>query len=233
MARPLDAYDDIAIATVVVYALFLAAAGALCVKHGFARSSGWRFLIVLAIARIVGFALLLSTVSSPGDVGLYVGWMILNGIGLGPLVLMLQGLLGRILDVAARQGYAAVKPSHRRAVDLLMLVAIALLIVGGAQSSVGYSATSHAGTSIVIVVVALLCLETRSLLAVVISLPFVVVRLIYSCLVVFGSVASSVWLYLIMLVVMEMVVLVCEVLGLTLNPAPPMPKDDQERQLRG
>ncbi|KAL3953645.1 hypothetical protein ACCO45_011601 [Purpureocillium lilacinum] len=240
MGRPLDTYDHIAIASLAIYSFFLIGAVYLCIKHGFKRSSGWRFLIILALARIIGDALRLATISAPTNESLYIGWMTLNGLGLGPLILVLLGLLDRVFDSINRQGHVVVKPMYQRILNLLMLVGIILLIVGG---------THKAGTCIFVAATALLCLETllafqnqgyvsegehRIILGVVASLPFVIVRLAYSCLLVFGGKTSTVWLYLGLLVIMEMVVvLICEVLGFTLDKAPPKPpKDDQEMQLR-
>ncbi|KAJ6444764.1 transmembrane protein [Purpureocillium lavendulum] len=258
MGRPLDTYDHIAIASLVIYTFFIAGGVYLCIKHGFKRSSGWRFLIILALARIIGDALRLATVSDPTNVSLYIGWMTLNGLGLGPLILVLLGLLDRVFDSINRQGHVVVKPMYQRLLGVLMLVGIVLLIVGGTQSDyhvgaggqpkIEYSAISKAGTGIFAAATALLCLETflafsnqgyvsqgehRIILCVIASLPFVIARLAYSCLLVFGGVTSTVWLYLGLLVIMEMVVvLLCEVLGFTLDKAPPMPpKDDQEMQL--
>ncbi|GJN66594.1 transmembrane protein [Purpureocillium lilacinum] len=259
MGRPLDTYDHIAIASLAIYSFFLIGAVYLCIKHGFKRSSGWRFLIILALARIIGDALRLATISDPTNESLYIGWMTLNGLGLGPLILVLLGLLDRVFDSINRQGHVVVKPMYQRILNLLMLVGIILLIVGGTQSDfhvgadgqpkIDYSAASKAGTGIFVAATALLCLETllafqnqgyvsegehRIILGVVASLPFVIVRLAYSCLLVFGGKTSTVWLYLGLLVIMEMVVvLICEVLGFTLDKAPPKPpKDDQEMQLR-
>ncbi|UNI21402.1 hypothetical protein JDV02_007398 [Purpureocillium takamizusanense] len=259
MGRPLDNYDHIAIASIAIWSLFLIGGVFLCIKHGFKKSSGWRYLIILSLARIIGDALRLATISDPTNEGLYIGWMTLNGLGLGPLILVLLGLLDRVFDSINRQGHVVVKPLYQRVLGVLMLVGIILLIVGGTQSdfhvgadgrpSIDYSAASKAGTGIFVAATALLCLEAllafrnqgyvsqgehRIILGVLASLPFVVARLAYSCLLVFGGVSSSVWLYLGLLVIMEMVVvLVCEVLGFTLDKAPPMPpKDDQEMQLR-
>lgn len=254
MGRPMDAYDGIAMASLVVYTVFLAGAAALCAMHGLARSSGWRFLAVVAVARVVGAALRLATVSAPGDAGLYAGWMTLNGLGLGPLVLALLALLARVFDSVARQGRVVVATLHRRIVELVMLVAVMLVVAGGIESSytvgahgqprVDYSEASRAGTALIAVVVAALCLEAllavryrhlvsrgehRIVVAVVALLPLIIARLAYSCLGVFGGAASTVWIYLALLVIPEMIVVaVCEALGFSLDRAPPPPKAGQE-----
>lgn len=257
MGRPLETYDYIAIASIVVYAVFLGGSIILCLKHGFTRSSGWLFLVFVALARIIGSSLRLATVNDPTNESLYIGWMTLNGLGLGPLILTLLGLLGRLFDSINRQGQVLVKPVYQRLIEILMVIAIILLIIGGIKSTfsidngqpkVDYSALSYAGTVIIIIIMVMLCLEVllafrnqgfvyqgehRILIAVVVCLPFVLVRLVYSCMLVFGGVTSSVWEYFGMLIIMEMVVvLICEVLGFTL--APPVSKEEyQEVQLRG
>ncbi|KGQ08716.1 hypothetical protein BBAD15_g5953 [Beauveria bassiana D1-5] len=144
-----------------------------------------------------------------------------------------------------------------------MLVAVILLLVGGFSGSIltvsggggapqiTYAATSRAGSGIVIAVYVLLCAETllafvnqgyvaqgehRIVLAVVVCLPFVLVRLVYSAILVFGHVRSTAWLMLGMEVVVEaVVVLVCEVVGFTLAKVPEEVKaeDAEARPMAG
>lgn len=255
MGRPLDTYDDIAIATIVIFTIYLIGGIVLCIKHGFFKSSGWRFLIILALARLIGSSLRLATINDPTNESLYIGWATLNGLGLAPLILMLLGLLGRVFDSINRQGHVVVTPPFRHLIEVLMVAGMILLIVGGTESDffvvndepqVRYSGISRGGTGIFVAVTALLIIETllafrsqgyiaqgehRIVIAVVICLPFVIVRLVYACIVVLGGVQSNRWLYLGMLVIMEMiVVLICEILGFTLDKAPPKPQRDPEMQ---
>jgi hypothetical protein len=258
MSRSIDNYDRISIAEIVVYAFFLVIAIFLCFKHGMAKSDGWRFAIVLALARIIGSALRLASISDPQNTSLYIGWLTLNGLGLGPLVLLLLGLLIRLFDSINRQGHVVVKPLYQRLIQLLMVVGMILLIVGGTQSdytlsgsnpSIHYPTTSVAGMAIFVVVFALTVLEAvvafmnqgyvaqgehRIFFAVFVSLPFLLVRLVYGCVIIFASVHASVWLYLGAGVIMEMVVvLVCEAVGLTLDAPPPKPKKEQGHRATG
>jgi hypothetical protein len=46
--------NGVSIAEIVVYVPSLAIAIFLSVRHGFARSSGWMFLIVFCLARLIG-----------------------------------------------------------------------------------------------------------------------------------------------------------------------------------
>ncbi|EGX90813.1 hypothetical protein CCM_07233 [Cordyceps militaris CM01] len=247
MHRPFDTYDGLAVAQIVLYTFFLVGAVILCLKHGFLKSAGWRYLLALALVRIVGSALRLATISAPTDENLYIGWLVLTGLGLGPLILMLLGLLSRTFESMRRNGHDIVKPIFHRAVQTLMLVAMILLIVGGFSATftigaggapqVSYAVTSRVGSGLMIVVFVLLCLETllavvnqgyvaqgehRVVFAVIACLPFVLVRLVYSELLVFAHVRSTAWLMLAMEVAMEViVVLICEILGFALARAPP------------
>lgn len=255
MARSLDTYDRIAIAEIVVYAFFLIGGVFLCFKHGLKRSSGWRFLVILALARLIGSAMLLATINDPTNESLYIGWMTLNGVGFGPLILMLLGLLGRLFESINREGREIVKPVYQRLISLLMLVAMILLIVGGTQADytivngtpkITYTPESRAGAALMIVVLGFLVIETllvirnqgyiaegehRILIAVLASLPFVIVRLIYTCVLILGNKSQSVWFYLAGGVIMEiMVVLICEAVGFTLQKVPPTTKAPESAQ---
>lgn len=245
-SRPFDTYDGLSVGQLILYAVFLAGAIILCVKHGFSKSAGWRFLLVLALVRIIGCSLRLATISDPTNKSLYIGWMVLTGLGLGPLILMLLGLLSRTFESMRRNGHDIVKPIFHRAIQTLMLVAIILLIVGGFSASftisssgspqISYAEVSRIGSGLMIVVYLLLCGETllavvnqgyvvqgehRIILAVGFCLPFVLVRLVYSLVLVFTHVHSTPWLMLTMEVIMEaIVVLVCQILGFSLSREP-------------
>jgi uncharacterized membrane protein len=186
----------------------------------------------------------LATLSQPTNRSLYVGWLTLLGVALGPLILMLHGLLGRLFDSLAGLGNNPIKPIHRRLVELLMLVGMVLVVVGGTKSTytvnagsprTEYSKISKAGTAIIVVVMAFLCLECsvvvrdrihlaksehRILFSVIFCIPFVSVRLVYSCILAFSNVHTSPWLLLGMSSAMEVVVaLVCEATGFSLGTA--------------
>jgi hypothetical protein len=242
----LDTYDIISVVGIPIYVVFLVGAVFLSIKHGFSQSSGWRYLIVLALARIIGFSFRLAIISDPANVSLWIGWLTLNGLGLGPLILILLGLLSRVFESINRQGHVVLKPAYQRLIQLLVLVAIILTVVGGTQSTfhidngaikVDYASTSRVGAGLLIAIMVLLFIETliafknqgyvaqgehRILLGVIASLPFVLVRVVYSCLSVFAGINSNVWIYLCMGILMEMIgVFMLEVLGFTLDKAPP------------
>lgn len=250
MARALDTYDGIAIAEIIVYTFFLAGGIFLSIKHGFKKSSGWRFLIILALARLIGSSLLLATINNPNNESLYVGYLTLNGVGFGPLILMLLGLLSRLFDSINRQRNTLVEPLYLRLISIMMLVAMVLLIYGGTQADystvngvpkIEYVTASKVGAGLMIGVLVLLIIETalltrnrgyicqgerRILLAVVLSIPFVLVRLVYTCILILGDKSQDVWLYFGAGVLMEMiVVLICQIVGFTLEKVPPVTKE--------
>ncbi|KAJ6445373.1 acetyltransferase (GNAT) domain-containing protein [Purpureocillium lavendulum] len=249
MSRPLDFYDRVAIATIVVFSFYLIGGVWLSVKHGFQKSSGWRFLIILSLARLIGSSLRLATIDDPTNENLYVGWMVLNGLGLGPLVAMLTGVLNRAFEgIWENRGGAFVfRPAYQKPVDLLMLVGLILVIVGGTESdfnvpadganpSIDYAGLTVAGIAIFVAVTGILLLEValaainwtyvsrgehRIVGTVAAALPFVIVRLVYSCIEVFGDVTPSRGEYLGMFVIMEMIIVfMCEVLGFSLDKGP-------------
>ncbi|CEJ93192.1 hypothetical protein VHEMI08801 [[Torrubiella] hemipterigena] len=253
-SRPFMTYDSVAAAEIAIYSIFLIGGIILCRRHGFTKSSGWRFLIILSLARIVGSGLLLATLNDPTNIGLYVGWVICESLGLGPLVLMILGLLSRAFESMSRAGHDVVKPKWKRGIELLMVVGLILIIVGGTQADyqateslsfkVSYPAISKAGSAIMIVVVALVGLtilaaarnqryvsqgERRIIVVAAICFPFIVVRTAYSAIKVLGEVQGTVWLQLGMSTIMEMIVtLLCEVLGFTLDVVPAAPTDTEK-----
>lgn len=242
MARSLGAHDDIAIAEIVVYTFLLFGALFLCKTHGFSRNSGWFYIIILSLARLIGSSMLLATINDPDNTNLYIGWIVLNGLGLGPLILIMLGLLDRLFNTIKSQGGAGINVLYQRAVHLLMLVAVILISVGGASSNytldgasptIKYSTESKVGVSLMIVVLVLVIGqflfafpnqsyivdgERRILIAVGASLPFVIVRLAYTCTLILGGHKQDVWIYLGAGVIMEIVVvIICEAIGFTLN----------------
>lgn len=241
----MNTQDHIAIAEIVVYSFYLIGGIYLCVKHGISRTAGFRFLVILALARLIGSSMLLATLSDATNKRLYIGFAVTNGVGLGPLILMLIGLLSRTFDWINRDGFNVLPPHIPRLVQLLMLVAMVLVISGGTRSDytthgssiiVHYNAISKAGMGLMVVVVIAVvgqlglavvhkdripAGETRLLPAVAIALPFTIVRLIYGCVVILANTNTSIWVYLVTSVIMEFIVcLIVEVVGFSLRKIP-------------
>jgi hypothetical protein len=243
-------HNRISIAVVVIYTPFLLGGIYLSIRHGFGRNAGWLYLILFSLIRLIGAALDLATINQPTNIGLYVGSATLQNVGVSALILVLLGLIGRALASIQKTTRTVITPQHLRLVQTLVLVGLILGIVGGSKSSSSFQQTgtlqsnseSTAGLGVIIAGYAILCASTiliatqvnyaeagerRLIAAVGLSLPFVLVRLIYSCIGTFGNdknfkpITGNVWIQLGMAVIMEMiVVLICEAVGFTLKKIP-------------
>ncbi|KAI2471446.1 hypothetical protein F4781DRAFT_386919 [Annulohypoxylon bovei var. microspora] len=241
--------DNISIAQIIIYVPALVIAVLLSIRHGFGRSAGWFYLIIFSLARIIGASLELATISDPQNVSLRIGAATLQNIGLSPLIMLQLGLLGRALGSIRKTTTAFVTEQRLRLVQLIALVGLILGIVGGTQSGESYGNTgvytistlSQAGTGITIAAYVLLVIATvavamqlsyieegekRLVLAVGLSLPFILVRLAYSGETVFGhnpdfsQLTGNVNVQLGMAVIMEMIVItIVEAIGMTLHKA--------------
>ena len=258
LTRPMNTQDYISISEIVVYSFYLIGGIYLCAKHGISRAAGFRFLVILALARLIGASMFLATLKDATNKSLYAGWAITNGIGLGPLVLMLIGLLSRLFDFINREGHVVIPARVSRAVQILMIVAIILLIIGGNESdyhmsgttiTVDYDAISRAGMAIIVVIMAAVVAglalavkyktripagEKRVLSAVGLAMPFVIVRLAYGCITILGNKHMNTWVYLGAGVIMEFIVcFIVEVVGFTLKKLPTQGRDTLTRGNEG
>lgn len=197
--------NSVSIAELAIYAPALIVAIFLVVRHGFGRNAGWLFLVTFCLARIIGSAMELATISQPTNISLYEGYSILQNIGLSPLMLCAIALLSRLLENINKNFRTALNTSMLKGIETIMTVALILGIVGGIKAADAYQNTkvylpstlNKAGTALFIVSYLLLVLctilvsfhtshadsgEKRLMLAVGASLPFLAVRLVYSCL---------------------------------------------------
>ncbi|TGO12357.1 hypothetical protein BTUL_0090g00490 [Botrytis tulipae] len=181
----------------------------LAFRHGFGRSAGWYFLIIFCLARIIGPCMSLAAISSP-SVSLYTGALILQTIGLSPLLLATLGLLSRVLDSINQNTHTIVQPRMLKIIEILTLVGLILGIVGGLNASDTYTSTgkwvpgTESRVSNILFIVSFVAIiatamltsfsishaengEKRILLGIAIALPFLFVRLLYSVLSTFVS----------------------------------------------
>ena len=204
----LDSRASISIFQLVFYPPALAAAIFLCIKHGFGRSSGYLFLLTVSLFRIAGGATQLATYSTPST-GLFIASAILGSFGLSALLLASLGFLSRTSDSTtySRSGKPAIPSMAFRLVQLLTTVGLIISVVGDADITVD-SATrtlevpveTKVGVIILVVAwLAVLLIAARSvqliahvahaerplIWAVLVCLPFLLIRLIYSILIVF------------------------------------------------
>ena len=91
----LDAEAAVSIVELVLYAPMIILAVIVCSRHGFARSSGWIYTVILCLARITGAVCQLLTYSNPSQ-GLFKATLIISSLGLAPLVLAALGLIQRL-----------------------------------------------------------------------------------------------------------------------------------------
>jgi hypothetical protein len=94
MTRKFDAQGGISILELIVYFPALLVATIVCFRHGFGRSSGWIFVLILCLIRIIGACCELATYSSYTK-GLLEAVIILEAVGISPLLLATLGLLSR------------------------------------------------------------------------------------------------------------------------------------------
>ena len=197
--------NGVSIAEIIVYVPALFTAGFLAVRHGLGQNSGWLFLIIFCLARIIGPCMQLATISDPTNTSLYTGSAILQNVGLSPLELAAIGLLSRLLDSIHRTKRTFLHSSMFHVIHLIIVIGLILGIVGGVNASDSYISSgfkqytptdlNKAGTILFIVsYIAIVTLtavmsfhvgsaekgEKRLFMAVALSLPFLLVRLIYS-----------------------------------------------------
>lgn len=240
--------NAVSIAEIAVYVPCLIMAIILTIRHGFSKSAGWYFLVVFCLARIIGPAMQIASTSNPTSTALLTGSSILQNIGLSPLFLATLGLLSRLLTSINRTHKTLISTGALKFIELLLLVALILGIVGGINAS-GDVVKNHGvyvvptiskvGSALFILcyvaIVASTILisfavshaeagEKRILTAVAISLPFLLVRLIYSVISTFTHSksfnllsGSVVVLVCVALIEEFIIVLVYEGFGLTLH----------------
>ncbi|RFU24841.1 hypothetical protein B7463_g11495, partial [Scytalidium lignicola] len=239
--------SGISIAELVVYVPAMAIAFLLSIRHGFGRSAGWFFLILFCLARTIGPAMQLATISDPTNVSLYTGSAILQSIGFSPLLLASLGLLSRASESIGKTHRQLVDRRLLMVIQIIIIVALVLGIIGGVDAGNDFEKTgkfqtgslSKASSALYIVsfaavIVSTIVLSTsvshaepgekRLILAVGLSLPFLLVRLVYSCLAnfthrqTFNQLAGNVTVLLCMSILEEfVVVLLYEGTGLTLK----------------
>lgn len=217
----LTIYNKISIIQLIFFLPALVGAVILAYRHGIRRSSGWVYLVILALMRIIGASMELATISSPDNTSLVTGASILQTIGLSPLILLLLGFITRIyIGIPENKRPSIPNGQVLRLMQLLVVIGLILSIVGGINTSnqvdtdlqngtpITYtvSSESKAGIALMIVGYVLVLLtslvlasklssivdgEKRLLLAIFVAMPFVFVRLLYSILAAFDTSSSN------------------------------------------
>ncbi|KAK4032569.1 hypothetical protein C8A01DRAFT_50648 [Parachaetomium inaequale] len=201
----LNANSIVAIVELVAYVPAIIVSFMVCLRHGFHRSSGWLYTLALCLIRIIGAACQLATIPNPDDVPLITASVILENIGVTPLLLATLGMLSRLVDWTNRQNPSpTITIYHFRLVQLLILLNTILSIVGGTDNNATptspatesqVAAVFYVVTYAALLLILLVSARSRSLVpaderlivpAVALALvPFIAVRVLYSLLVVF------------------------------------------------
>ncbi|EOD45427.1 putative transmembrane protein [Neofusicoccum parvum UCRNP2] len=209
----LTARSGISIALIILYTPILLVAIFLTIRHGLGRSSGWRFLLSFALARLLAASFQLATIAHPTNLSLYIGEWVLLGIALSPLELVSLGFLSRVIASINKTRETLVTPRHVRLVQLLNTVGLGLAIGGGVQAgnAVGDGGALVAPT-ITKVAVALFIASFACIVGVAVLVwPSVGTTA-------FNPVTGNVWVLFGMAFVMELViVIIFEGVGLTLK----------------
>ncbi|EFR00112.1 hypothetical protein MGYG_03118 [Nannizzia gypsea CBS 118893] len=238
-----DYRNGVAIFSLIVYLPCFFVAVYVALRHGFAKAAGWYFLVMLSLVRIVGACLELATIANPSE-GLFTGAAVCNSVGVSPLILACIGLINRANNSIINRGKKGVPPIVFRVIGVLVLVGLILAIVGITNRNDGdmpYTPSVESKAAIcitlgvwVITIGAVFIInankqylpdgEKKLLLAIAISLPFILVRLLYSFISAFSRspkfsiVSGDVTIYLLMAVLEEMVVVITFIaVGVTLQ----------------
>ena len=255
----IDERNAISIAIDVFYAPALLLAVFLCTRLGFRRSDGWLFLVIFSLARIIGASMELATINDPTNISLYIGSAVLQGIGLSPLLLATMGLLNRFPVIPSDGEIVRLaKNVLLRLVGLLMIAALVLGSYGGSKSYNNgvYKVSIYTKVSSALYIVAFILIVgitfllsshllrngtqgKRVLLAVAISLPVLLVRMVYNILSVFVSgskfslFSGDPTIFLCIAVIEEMFVVgLYELVGLTLTKVPKSAVDIEAQDKR-
>jgi hypothetical protein len=85
----------VSIVELVVYIPSVILALVVCLRHGFKRTSGWIFILALCVVRIAGAICQLLTYNNHTQ-GLIEATLIIDSIGIAPLLLTVLGVLSRL-----------------------------------------------------------------------------------------------------------------------------------------
>jgi hypothetical protein len=80
---------------IVIYIPILIFSVVVASRHGFQRGEGWIFLVILALIRLLGGVIGIIGFFKV-NIGIIVTTVILNSIGLSPLLLAMLGILRRM-----------------------------------------------------------------------------------------------------------------------------------------
>ncbi|KAK9452140.1 uncharacterized protein V1518DRAFT_369819 [Limtongia smithiae] len=205
----LDQRGDIAAAEIAFYAIALCFCVLNNIRHGFSRKQGWLLITLFALMRFVGSILVVVIQQTSSDnVSLYIAEVTISSIALTPLIsATLIFLIRAFRFYVPESSGSSLHDIAIRVLSLILLASIILSIVAGSQMS-NYTDDSKVSSAImlshvavclltgvygvIVIVTGLLIFSpysapttttpTMLLHAIALSLPFLLVRIIYSLL---------------------------------------------------
>ncbi|KAE9378590.1 hypothetical protein N431DRAFT_499386 [Stipitochalara longipes BDJ] len=180
-----DYRSGVSIGELCLYSPALLVSIFLAARPGFGHNYGWYYLILL-----------------------YEGYAILNNVAISPLELVILGTLSRLLDSIHKTYNTFLRTFMLQIIQVTIIVGLILGVVGGVDAGNSFEEANAGGQHVfhpgplnkagsvlliscyvaIVTITALLSIfrshieagETRLLLAVVLSLPFLLVRLVYT-----------------------------------------------------
>lgn len=246
----LSEFNYISVVQILVYVPIVAISIILCLRHGWGAEAGWSLLLFFSLSRVVGASLQLATTAQPHNIGLLFGALTLQGVGVSDLIILLLALIKRALVGIERARSTIIQPRVLSYTQLFVLVGVILTAIGGSNTGSHYAKTGEyevsslsqaglaltlAGYTLTVATTAVVGLnishaepgEKRLVLAVALSLPFLLVRLIYSAGDVFGHnptfrlTTGSITIFLGLAVIEEIAIaVIVAIIGLTLQIRP-------------
>jgi hypothetical protein len=204
----IDYCSGVSIGELCVYSPALLVSIYLTARPGFGRNSGWFYLILFCLARIIGPGMQLLTLHGTPHASLYEGYAILNNVAISPLELVILGTLSRLLDSIHKSYNTFLRVWMLYCIHAIVILGLILSIVGGVDAGNSFEQGNASGEHIfhpgslnkagsilliisyvaIIVATALMSIfkshiepsEKRLFIADVLALPFLLMRLVYT-----------------------------------------------------
>lgn len=105
----------------------------LIIKHGFSRSTGWFYLVLLSLLRLIGAGTGYASVDHPNSQSLLEASVICTSIGISPLLLTLLGILNRVNCGIKITSGLGVSKNYSRIIHIPVIGGLILAIVAGTK----------------------------------------------------------------------------------------------------
>lgn len=203
----LDSRGGLAAAEIAFFAPTLLIGIYVCLRHGFKREGGWLYIILLAILRLVGASCLLyAEINNDPNRSLIITYAVCSSVGTAPLLLALMAFLVRLNQ---NMEHKNLDPKFFIPIRVFALTALILVSVGGAKRGSDVDTAVALTKAAVVLFLAIwatlsaiailthtriryvLPVERKLLYATVASVPFLLVRIVYSMAVGFSTSPSS------------------------------------------